>query len=251
LKTGVRPRFVAVLALFAVNAWAALPDEIQVYTNDLEERGARGIELHINTTPSGRSSPDYPGEVTPRHGLRITPEISWGLGHDMDWGVYLPFVRSAEGTAYFAGPRFRLKWLPLRPAEGQAGAFAGINGELSFVQARFVEARRVLEIRPIVGYRGESWLVAFNPSIGTDLAGAGRGVVTFDPSLKVARDVGGRKALGVEYYAELGRLSHFAPRAEQAHTLYFVLDTQNIHFGIGRGLTGATDRWTIKSILSF
>jgi hypothetical protein len=30
-----------------------------------------------------------------------------------------------------------------------------------------------------------------------------------------------------------------------------VLDTQRVNFGIGRGLTGATDRWTIKSIFSF
>jgi hypothetical protein len=237
--------------LAAASARAALPDEIQVYTDDLEAAGKRGVELHVNTTPSGRSTPDYPGEVSTWHGMRITPEISWGLGHDMDWGVYLPFVRSAAGSDYFAGPRFRLKWIPVK---SDHGAFAGINGELSFVQRRFEQARRTLEIRPILGFRGERWLLSFNPTVGADLAGAERGVLTFHPSLKLAHEVGDRTALGIEYYAELGPLGDPLPRREQSHTLYAVIDAERslgINFGIGRGLTAASDRWTVKAILSF
>jgi hypothetical protein len=250
-----RPRLLALLLfLFSGSALGALSDEIQVYTDDLEKPGERGLELHVNFTPSGRSAPDYPGEVTPWHSLRVTPEISWGLGHDMDWGVYLPFVRSAEGDYWFAGPKVRFKWLPLHPAEGGAGAFAGVNGELAYVQEEFVQARKTLEIRPILGWRGTDWLFSFNPTVGFDLAGEESGVVMFHPSAKIARSIGERRALGVEYYADLGKLSHFAPREEQSHTLYLVLDTEGkvgINFGIGRGLTNATDRWTIKAILSF
>lgn len=237
--------------MVAGEAISALPDEIQVYTDDLERPGELGTELHVNTTPKGRSEPDYPGEVTTRHGLRLTPEISVGLARDWDAGVYLPFVRSAEGTTYFAGPKLRLKWLPLRPAGEGAGAFAGINAEVAFVDEKFVLARRTLEIRPIIGHRGEQWLVSFNPTIGADLAGEERGVVGFHPSLKVARDVGNHTAVGVEYYADFGRLSHWSPRDEQEHTLYLAVDTRRVNFGIGRGLTPASDRWTIKAIFSF
>ena len=244
-----RNRVFAVAAFFCFShAYGALPDEIQVYTDDVNAPGERGIELHVNTTPSGRSRPDYAGEVTPHHGLRITPELSWGLVPDVDWGLYLPFVRSGEGTDYFAGPRFRLKWMPLR---GKPGYFAGVNVELSFVERRFEEARRTAEIRPIVGYRNDAWLLSFNPIVGTALAGPQKGVLTFAPAFKIARSAGGGYALGAEYYAELGRLSHFAPSSEQSHILYFVLDTQKVNFGIGRGLNGATDRWTLKSIISF
>jgi len=228
-----------------------LPDEIQVYTDDLEAPGERGIELHVNTTPRGRTRPDYPGEVVPQHALRITPEISWGLTRNWDAGVYLPFVRSAEGADFFAGPRLRLKWLPLRPPPGAGGVFAGINGELAFVQQRFEEARRTAEIRPILGYRGETWLFSFNPIVTADLAGTDKGVLMFAPAAKLSRSLSQGTALGVEYYSELGRLSHFAPRAEQSHTLFAVLDTEHLNFGIGRGLTGAADRWTIKAIFSF
>ncbi len=229
-----------------------LPDEIQVYTDDLEKQGERGVALHVNTTPSGRSTPGYPGEVTTHHGLRITPEISWGLGHDLDWGVYLPFVRAAEGATFFAGPRFRLKWMPLLPAEGASGYFAGINGEISFLQERFEQPRRSGEIRPIVGYRGSQWLLAVNPNLEFDLAGEDKGVMFFAPAVKVSRKVSGAMALGAEYYGDFGPASHFAPRAEQEHTLYLVLDTRRANFGIGRGFNGtAADRWTVKAIFEF
>src|SRR5437660_136302 len=241
----------AALVLVARTAWCTLPDEIQVYTDDLERPGERGIELHVNTTPSGRATPDYPGEVVPHHGLRITPEISWGLARNWDAGLYLPFVRSAEGADFFAGPRFRLQWLPLKPVEGTSGAFAGVNWELSFVQQRFEQGRPTTEIRPIVGYRGDAWLFSFNPIITADLAGEDKGVLMFAPAAKISRAFSRGTALGAEYYAELGRLSHFAPRAEQSHILYAVIDTERVNFGIGRGLTDASDRWTIKAIFSF
>lgn len=247
-----RPALLGFLAaLWIAQLQAALPDEIQVYADDLEVPGEHGLELHINTTPKGRAVPDYPGEVTPHHGLRVTPELSLGLAPGWDAGLYLPFVRSAEGTDYFAGPRFRLKWIPVKPAEGNAGYFAGINWELSFVERRFEEARRTAELRPIAGYRSDEWLLSFNPIIETDLAGSQKGVLTFAPAFKVAHNVAGKTALGVEYYADLGRLSHFAPRSEQSHILYFVVDTSRVNFGIGRGLNGASDRWTIKAIFSF
>jgi hypothetical protein len=246
----------AILALifWAGQARAALPDEIQVYIDDIRAPGESGVELHINVTPSGRSQPEYPGEVTPFHGLRVTPEISYGFAPGWDAGLYLPFSRDADGFVYFAGPKFRLKWLPLRPEEGKAGAFAGVNGEVAFVQRQFIEARYTLEIRPIIGWRGASWLIAFNPTLGADLAGEDRGAVEFHPSAKIARDVGDRIALGIEYYADFGRIDDPLPRGEQAHTLFLALDAERKlgwNIGIGRGLTHATDRWTLKTIISF
>jgi hypothetical protein len=244
-------RLLFFLAALPLAAQAALPDEIQVYTDDLEEVGARGIELHVNTTPNGRKAPAYPGEVVPHHGLRVTPEISWGLAENWDGGVYLPFVRSGDGAYFFAGPRLRLKYLPLRPAEGSAGMFAGINFEASFVQHRFEEAGRTLEIRPIIGYRGEKWLFSFNPILDTDLAGEHKGELTFAPAVKVSRRAWPGMALGVEYYADMGKLSDLAPRDEQSRVLYVTADTDRVNFGIGYGLTNAADRWTVKAIFSF
>ena len=228
-----------------------MPDGIEVHTDGLAAPGEHALALHVNTTPSGRTAPDYPGEVPPGGGWRITPSPAYGLAPGWEAAAALPFVRSGAGSWYAAGAKLAVKWLPLRPAEGGTGWFAGVNNEITLAAERFIEARRALEVRPILGHRGDKWLFALNPTLGMDLAGESRGVVTFYPSAKVARDIGGEAAVGFEYFTELGRLSRFAPREEQQHTLFFVVDTRRANFGIGRGLNGASDRWTLKAIFDF
>ena len=78
----------------------AIVDEIQVYTDDLDKRGERGLELHINTTPRGRKTPGYDGDLPPHHGVRVTPEFSWGLGNDFDAGLYFPSATDSHGKTY-------------------------------------------------------------------------------------------------------------------------------------------------------
>jgi hypothetical protein len=72
---------VALLAMLGASnpATSAQQDEIQVYTDDINKRGEFGLEWHLNTTPQGRTTPDYPGEITNNHGFRFTPEFSYGL----------------------------------------------------------------------------------------------------------------------------------------------------------------------------
>jgi hypothetical protein len=245
----------ATALLTSAELHAVLPDEIQVYTDDIARRGEVGLELHVNTTPSGRSTPDYPGEVTPWHGLRVTPEFSYGLTDDLEPGLYLPFVRDASGNVDFAGPRLRLKWLPVRQRDGGDGWFLGVNTELSFVAERYEQGQVVLEVRPIIGVRARGWLVSFNPVLGWDLAGPQPGgAPEFSPQLKVARTVAEGIALGAEYYAEVGKLNQWLPAPERSNTLYLALDLERrnwgLNFGVGRGLNDATDRWTVKAIFS-
>ena len=56
--------------------------------------------------------PDYPGEVPPAHALPSTPELSYGLGHGVEIGLYLPSIVNAEGQVDLAGLKARLKWPP-------------------------------------------------------------------------------------------------------------------------------------------
>jgi hypothetical protein len=242
------------LACAGAPAHAAMIDEIQVYTDDINKPGEFGLELHVNTTPKGRSVPDYPGEITPRHGLRFTPEFSYGLTRELEAGLYMPFARDAEGGTHFAGPKLRLKWLPLQVGESGKGWFMGTNFEYGRVAAGFEQSRYAIELRPIIGYRNSDWLFAANPILGWALAGPDHdGKADFSPSVKVARNVAAGLALGVEYYSELGKVNKILPHAEQAHTLYLALDYERqpwaFNVGIGRGLTGATDRWTLKTII--
>src|SRR3954454_21889370 len=121
-------------------AHAALSDEIQVYTDDINAPGEFGLEMHVNTTPEGRETPDYPGEVTPHHGLRITPEFSYGLTKTLEAGLYIPTNHSAGDNFDVAGWKLRLKWLPIRGDEETGGWFLGANGEYSRLQKKYSES---------------------------------------------------------------------------------------------------------------
>ncbi|MBS1191453.1 MAG: uncharacterized protein H6R10_3245 [Rhodocyclaceae bacterium] len=241
------------LALASAPALAALSDEIQVYDESINKPGEWGLEVHVNRTPKGRSQPDYPGEITPNRGLRVTPELSYGLTPTVDVGLYTPLLFEALNQSYYAGPKFRAKWLPLQPGEA-GGFFAGINWELAMVRKRFEAARNGMEFRPILGYRDSGWAAIVNPVLSYDITqGYREGGMNFSPAVKVSKTLAEGIAGGFEYYADLGKLAHFSPRAEQAHTLYLVTDVDRgpvgINFGIGRGLNAATDKWTVKAIL--
>ncbi|RUL72162.1 hypothetical protein [Dyella choica] len=208
----------------------------------------------MNSTLDGRSTPDYPGEIPPHRGFRTTMEWSYGITDTLEAGLYLPFLHDAAGTNYFAGPRFRLKWVPLRPAEGGSGPFFGLNMELSAVNQRLEQGRPAVELRPIVGYRSPLWLVAFNPVVdATFRPRYGSSHADFAPALKIARTVWNGTALGVEYYNNFGRIGHFDPARKQSQLLFAAVDVSQgpipFNFGIGRGLNGSSDKWTVKAIL--
>jgi hypothetical protein len=244
-------------------AWAGaggprypISDEIQVYTDDINARGQFGLELHVNTTPSGETEPAYPGAVPPAHGWRITPEFSYGLGNDLEAGLYLPTTTNAqEGSFYyFGGVKLRLKWLPIHPGEGEAGWFAGANVEISDLNKSFSDSRYSTELRLIGGYRGERWLIAVNPIFEWALSKGYRGGgpdTTF--AFKAAYEVVPGIAIGPEYYNTYGQLGNPEPRGQQDRILFVALDVDraplDFNFGIGRGLTSASDRWTLKAII--
>ena len=84
--------------------------------------------------------PDYPGELPPAHALRSTPELSYGLDHGLEAGLYLPSIGGAEGQVDLAGLKARLKWLPSQTVDGR-GAFGGVNFELSRLARRYALSR--------------------------------------------------------------------------------------------------------------
>jgi hypothetical protein len=232
---------------------AVMIDEIQVYTDDLNPPGKFGLELHLNTTLQGRATPDYPGEIVPQHGVRLTPEFSYGLPHGFEAGLYLPMERTSAGASFLAGTKARLKWMPLLPDEKLGGWFFGLNGELSYLPERFDQAQWGFELRTMLGYRTPGRLLAVNPVLGWNLSGPDKsGRPEAELQLKAAWEIARGISFGPEYYADFGPLGRMLPSAAQDHTLYAAFDV-DLHpwvfnFGVGRGLSSAADRWTVKFI---
>jgi hypothetical protein len=244
----------AIALLLQAPARAALPDEIQVYVDDLNDPGRLGLQEHINTTPVGDAEPGYPGESLARHGTRFTSEFAYGLTRDLEAGVYLPVVMESGGDVRLAGVKLRLKWVPVKPAGEDAGIFAGLNGELAQVAYRFDDNRRAFELRPMLGWRDAQWLLAVNPVLAFSLQGPDKGHAPgFAPQFKIARTVAPGIATGIEYYTEPGPVTHFEPYSAQKNALFLAVDIDrkpwNVNVGIGRGLTASTDRWTVKLII--
>jgi hypothetical protein len=231
----------------------AITDEIQVYTDDINDKGKFGLELHMNATPSGRATQDYPGDVPPRHGIRFTPEFSYGLSRNFEAGLYIPTARDAGGNLFAGGAKLRLKWLPVRGDEDTGGWYFGENFEISSLNRSFSESRYSSEIRTIIGYRAKDWLLGVNPILDFNLSpGFRQGGPDLVLAWKAAHAVAPGIALGAEYYSDVGKLSHPLPRDLQDRTLYLAMDFERkpwiFNVGIGRGLTGASDHWTLKAI---
>ena len=243
-------------ALLSSVCHAALSDEIQVYADAINAPKEFGLELHANFTPKGRKVPEYPGEVVPHHGLRLTPEFSYGLTDSLEAGLYLPVSHDASGSSNLAGWKLRMKWLPIHGSEEEGGWFLGANGELSQLQQKFSASRRGIELRFMGGYRANSWLLAVNPVFGWDLSSGYRErTPEFGLSMKLSHKVAGTVSVGAEYYTGLGTTAKILPHSEQNNRLYAAIDVETkaweLNFGIGRGLTPAADKLTVKAILGF
>ena len=107
------------------------------------------------------------------------------------------------------------------------------------------------EIRPIVGWRLGKVDVILNPILDNSWEGVSH--LDFAPETRIAYNVSKTWAVAAEEYDDLGPLGGFYGH-QQTHQLFGVVDFNgkpvNVEFGLGFGLDAATDRLTVKLILS-
>jgi hypothetical protein len=234
----------------AATAFAA-PDEIQVYTEELNEPGQFGLEQHLNYSIKGSQVPDYPGQMTPHHVAQITTEFSYGLTRNLKAGLYVPFAITSAGDTFLNGLRVRLKYIV--PRQSDEDMFYGLNVEVGRNSLRTSDSISTMELRPIMGYRDAEWLVSFNPILNLGLAANVSHQPQFEPGLKLTRSLNASLRGGFEYYGAYGSLNHPLPSNQRAHSLYAVADIAkggyDLDFGIGRGFVNATDNWVMKAII--
>ena len=110
-----------------------------------------------------------------------------------------------------------------------------------------------MEIRPIIGVRNADWEFIVNPIVDTSFGKFDE--VDFTPAARLARKLGPDLFVGLEYYADFGEIGNFARLADQQHTLFAVTDFKlgvfGVNFGVGYGLTPASDRWVVKTIVGY
>ena len=228
----------------------AAPEEIQVYTDDVNAPREFGLEMHMNYVLEGPRTSTYPGQLPTRHVLQMTPEFSYGIAKNWDAGLYVLSTLAPDGNFYGNGAKLRLKYI----APPQGAVFWGINMEVGRTSKRVTESNTNVELRPIVGWRNEQWLVSFNPIIGAAVTGDVSREPSFSPAIKVARSIREGLQIGFEHYADMGGIHHIPAFNQQDHTFYGVVDVEtkafDLNFGIGRAVTGGTaEKWVAKMIL--
>jgi len=240
----------ALVSLSCAPLAAAAPEEIQVYVDDLTTPGRFGLDVHNNYVFSGSGTPAYEGAQPPVHVYRLTPEFYYGLSDMTELGLYLLSTRNAQGDWNFDGAKVRFKFIA--PHDESHGSFWGANFEIGDTSHRVAEYPWNLELKGIYGYRTDRWLFAVNPNLDKALDAS---PWTVEVDSKIAYKVNAGYQIGIESYNELGPLKDLGHLGQQSQTLYGVVDTRlwgvDLNAGLGRGLTTASDRWTLKFILGF
>ncbi|TAN71294.1 MAG: hypothetical protein EPN17_01870 [Methylobacter sp.] len=240
--------FALLASLWSLATLASTDDEIQVYNNAINAPGQFGLELHSNYVAEGTRIPAYQGDAPSYGSFRETSEFSYGLINNWEIGGYLPLL-SRGGITRLEGGKLRVKYLK----QEDNGLYYGFNTEVGHTTKRTSEQPWNQELRPIIGYYGEAWRVAFNPVLSWSLVGRDAFLPSFGPMLKVGRVVTGDLVLGVEHFTDLGMVHKIESLQHQGHNTYLVLDTTvadvNVNFGAGYGWTQDSDDWTVKLIL--
>jgi len=249
-----------VLALFAFASLAvphmvsAQTDEIQVYDGRLAARGRFNLTLHNNFIPEGRTTPAFAGALLANRSLNGVPEWAYGVSSWFETGLYLPLYsigkRATRSSAMLNGVKLRLLFAV--PRADDRTFFYGVNFEFSYNAKHWDPRRFTSEVRPIIGWHLHPVDIIVNPIFDTAYDGLEN--LDFAPATRVACDLSRMWRLAIEEYDDFGPRHQFYAGNQQAHQLYGVVDhttkSLEIEAGVGIGLTDASDRMTLKLILS-
>jgi hypothetical protein len=230
-------------AMAAMPAQAA-PEEIQVYMDEIDAKGAVGLDVHLNDVFTGEGGADYPGGEASLHRVRVTPEFSLGLGGGFEGGVYLPLATIAgDGKFRVEGFKLRMKWI--NPQHKATGFYYGANFEIGRVNYRLDQNPWNAEFKTILGWRGGRWSLAANGNFDFPVSGPVKLPLTIQIATRATYAVTPDLALGVESYNDVGTFTRLGHLGENEQIGFAVATTHiggfDFDFGIGRGYAGSAD----------
>jgi hypothetical protein len=228
--------------------------EIQVYGSETMEKGRTMVELHSNFTFDGERQ-TINGVLGSRHAFHETLEITHGFTSWFETGFYV-FTSVQPGRGWeWVGDHIRPRVMVPKEWEWPVGL--SLSTEVGFQRRSFSEDTWSWEIRPIIDKQCGSWYFAINPALEKSIHGANSSSgYDFAPAAKISYDITKQIAGGVEYYGSLGPIGKFSHGEDQQHQIFPVIDLNvspdwEINFGVGFGLTKATDGVIAKLILGY
>lgn len=243
---------IAIALVLAPAAAFAQTDEIEVYDGSIAEPGVINLTLHSNFTPDGLKTPAFPGGLIPDKSFNGVAEWALGVTDWFEAGLYLPLYSVSKNRgATINGGKIRL--LFVEPHAGDRTFVYAVNFEFSYNARHWNPSRFTSEIRPIFGLHVHSWDFLVNPILDNSFAGGFKNL-DFAPASRIAYKFSPKWAVAAEEYDEFGPLHNFYTADKQSHELWGVFDHSakwaDVEAGIGFGLTPASDKVTLKLILS-
>jgi len=250
------------LFLFLLAALVLLPRrlaaqdnyEIQVYGYETVAPGHTMLELHSNFTIDG-SKQIVDGLSPTNHAVHETIEITHGWTDWFETGFYIfTSARVDQGWQWVGDhirPRFRI------PEKWHWPVGVSLSNEIGYQRRQFSVDTWTWEIRPIIDQQVGRWYWSVNPTLDRSFHGESvhRGVV-FSPNFKFSYNFTPKIAGGLEYYGSVGPVTGFDAVSQQQHQVFPAIDLNiapqwEINFGLGVGLTGATDHLIVKAIIGY
>jgi hypothetical protein len=230
----------------------AQTDEIQVYDAAIAEKGKINLMLHNNFTPKGLKEPGFPGGIQSDKALVGVAEWAYGVTDWFEQGLYLPlYSHSQNQGATYNG--WKLRWLFVTPGAADKKFFYGVNFEFSINRPQWDPRHYTSEVRPIIGWHLHPVDIIVNPIFDTAYTGGFKSL-DFAPAIRVAYNVNPKWSVATEEYADYGPLRNLYRAGQQFHQVWGVVDhaTKWVNFeaGVGFGLNSASDRVTLKLMVS-
>jgi hypothetical protein len=228
--------------------------EIQVYGFDTVEPGRTMVELHSNFTFQG-SKDAIDGQFPTSHQLHETVEITHGFSDWCEVGFYIfTSAHNGQGLDWVGDhirPRFRI------PPGWNWPVGLSLSNEIGYQRRQYSADTWTWEMRPIIDRQLGRWYLSFNPTFDKSIHGLSenQGFV-FSPNFKVSYNFSKKVAGGLEYYGSVGPIGNFDPVSEQQHQFFPAIDLNlspkwEFNFGVGVGVTRATDHLIAKMILGY
>ncbi len=248
-------------AIVATPAAFAQTDEIQVYDAEIADVGKFNLMIHDNFTPDGRTTPAFPGAVESDRALVGVAEWAYGVTPWFEQGLYLPLYSFSQNDgATFNG--FKIRELFVKPHAADRTFFYGVNFEFSVNQKQWDPRHYTSEVRPIVGWHikppeGAHWKqidFIIDPIMDTSYVG-GLKSLDFAPAVRLAYNLSDKWAIAAEQYSDYGQFRSIYASGQQWQQIWAVMDHKSdkwvsIEAGIGFGLTNASDKVTLKLMVS-
>jgi hypothetical protein len=232
--------FLLVTLFVGSKTFAQDANEIQVYGSATTPKYTTMVELHSNIALTG------PKQNEQYHPFLQTLEVTTGISENFEFGFYI-FIYNNNGKTQYTGSNIR----PRVKVPDNWGLPLGISlsSEIGCsIDPTTHDNDWGAEIRPIFDKTIGANYLSFNPNMGVSFTNK---EYLFEPNLKYAYSASKLANIGFEYYGNTGKIFNAYKLPNQEHQLFLAIDLflhplYEFNFGIGKGLTDASNGMTLK-----